>query len=144
MPATIRHWMMASPVTLAGMVTAMVIMPPTLVAKPCAPAIRTLFSITSWIARSTSPRCSRSCLSAACAAGRERADAVDRAVERLAHEATGQPGRELVHPGGELSPDGLLQAHATDRTGARARSPASRLRAGAGPETWSPGGWVVR
>ena len=90
MPATIRHWMMASPVTLAGMVTAMVIMPPTLVAKPWAPAIRTLFSITSWIARSTLPRCSRSCLSAACAAG---ASGPTPSIARLSASRTNPPVR---------------------------------------------------
>ena len=144
MPATIRHWMMASPVTLAGMVTAMVTMPPTLVAKPWAPAIRTLFSITSWIARSTLPRCSRSCLSAACAAG---ASGPTPSIARLSASRTNppvSPGASSCDPRGELSPDGLLQAHATDRTGARREIPRPSLRAGVGPETWSPGGWVVR
>src|SRR6478735_17434 len=54
----------------------------------------------------------------------ERTDAVDRTVERLAHEPAGQGGCDLGDPRGELPLDGLLQAHATDRTGARARSPA--------------------
>ena len=54
---------------LAGIVTAAVTRPPMLVTKPCAPANRTWFSITSWIARSTLPFCSSSCLSAALAAG---------------------------------------------------------------------------
>ena len=62
MPATIRHWISASPVMFAGIVTAAVTRPPMLVTKPCAPAYRTWFSITSWIARSTSPCCSRELL----------------------------------------------------------------------------------
>ena len=69
MPAIIRHWISASPVMLAGIVSAAVTRPPRLVTNPWAPASRTWFSITSWIARSTSPFCSRSCLSAAFAAG---------------------------------------------------------------------------
>ena len=69
MPAIIRHWISARPVMLAGIATGAVISPPMLVTNPWAPASRTLFSITSWIARSTSPFCSRSCLSAALAAG---------------------------------------------------------------------------
>ena len=92
MPAIIRHWMSARPVMLAGIVTAAVTRPPMLVTKPWAPARRTWFSITSWIARSTSPFCSSSCFSAAAAAARQRADAVDRAVQRLADEAVVSPG----------------------------------------------------
>ena len=69
MPAIIRHWMRARPVMLTGMATPAVTRPPRLVTNPWAPASRTLFSITSWIARLTSPFCSRSCLSAAAAAG---------------------------------------------------------------------------
>ena len=143
MPATIRHWMSARPVTLAGIITAMVTMPPTLVTKPWAPAIRTLFSITSWIARSTLPRCSRELLVGRLRGRRERADAVDGAVERLAHEAAGQAGCDLGDPRGELSLDGLLQAHATDRTGAGARSPAGSPGAGS-HRRGDPCGWVVR
>ena len=69
MPATIRHCSSVTPAMLAGTVKAIVTRPPRLVAKPWAPAHRTLFSITSCTARSTSPCCSASCLSAAAAAG---------------------------------------------------------------------------
>src|SRR3954447_22390454 len=69
MPATIRHSTRASPVMLVGTANAIVASPPRLVRKPWAPAYRTWFSITSWIALSTFPFCSRSCLSAAREAG---------------------------------------------------------------------------
>src|SRR3954453_16478165 len=69
MPAIIRHWISASPVMFVGIVTATVTRPPRLVRNPCAAAKRTWFSITSWIALSTSPFCSASWASAACAAG---------------------------------------------------------------------------
>src|SRR3954469_20673155 len=54
---------------LAGMVTAAVTSPPRFVAKPCIPAYRTWSSITSWMARSTSPWASRSSRSAFTEAG---------------------------------------------------------------------------
>ena len=98
MPAIIRHWIRASPVMLAGMVSATVTSPPRLVTKPWAPAYRTWFSITSRTALSTSPFCSRSCASAALRRRRQRPDADDRAVQRLADERRGQPGRELGRP----------------------------------------------
>ena len=69
MPVTIRHWMNASSVMFAGAMMAAVISPPKLVTKPPTPAYRTWFSITSWIALSTLPCCSRSWASAARAAG---------------------------------------------------------------------------
>ena len=95
MPATIRHWMSASPVMLAGATTAAVISPPTLVSRPPSPAYRTWFSITSWIAF-----CDVAVLLAQLRLGslsrrRQRADADDRPVQRLAHERRGQAGREL-------------------------------------------------
>ena len=122
MPATMRHWITARPVTLAGIATAMVTSPPTLVAKPCAPAMRTLFSMTSWIARSTLPRCSVSCVSAATAAG---ARGPMPSMARLSASRTKpvvSPGVSSWILGRELARDGLLQAHAPIvRSGAQPR-----------------------
>ncbi len=118
MPAIIRHWISASPVMFAGMVTAAVTSPPRLVTKPWAPASRTWFSITSWTARSDVAALLLELLVGGLGRRRERADAVDGAVEGLAHEGRGQPRRHARDPRSELLAHRALHTHGCQPTGA--------------------------
>ena len=108
MPATIRHWTSASPVMLAGHGEAIVARPPRLVRKPWAPAYRTWFSITSWMAAVDVALLLRQLLVGRRPRPAERAHAVDGAVQRLADERRGQAGRQLGQRRGGWRPVPLV------------------------------------
>ena len=117
MPATIRHWMSASPVMFAGATTAAVIRPPRLVTQATQPGVPDvvldhlvdrLVDVSVLLAQLRLGSLGRR---------RQRADTDDRPVQRLAHERRGQAGRELGDlrhegPGGLARQSPLDACHA--------------------------------
>ena len=117
--------------------------------KPCAPAYRTWFSITSWIAAvDVAALLARAACRRRRRRRRQRADAVDGAVQRLAHErrasARAPTSREPAAPAACRSMP--LDAHAADPTSAPRRpDPTGRpATVGRVPVEPPPSPWALR